>query len=199
MADAFPSISIIIPRLKQGDETAWNDLCEKFRKGLASKTRFLVRRSSSKRLFSADDLVQETFLKAWNKHSSFRGETTRQFAKWILTIQRNTFLDWCRGEKPEELVATWFGFSSPADSPSSQMISQEQEACVHACIAELPSNYQEVLSLRHFEGLKFAEIAEHMNANINTVAGIYRRGLSQLMARMEKNKFDSVCLRNNTN
>ena len=188
MADAFPSISLIIPLLKEGDETAWNDLCDRFRNGLASKTRFLFRSTSAKKTFTAEDLIQETFLKAWKGHAKFQGESTRQFSQWILTILRNTFFDWCRVQKPETDVATWFGFSISTPSAASKMISLEQQAELHAALAELLPRYQQVLISRHFEGMKFAEIARATNTSVNQVTGLYRRGLRKLMLNIDEQR-----------
>ena len=59
----FPSVSIHIPQLKCGDELAWTEVCARFQIGLSSKARQLVRGSGlHQKRFSADDLVQETFL-----------------------------------------------------------------------------------------------------------------------------------------
>ena len=176
----FPSIAMIIPELKIGDEQAWNSLCDRFRAGLISKTRQLINASNLSRKVGPEDIVQETFLKAWNQRATFRGQTTSQFAKWILTILRNTFLDWCRKAPGELTVPTWYGFDADEESPSGAMISVELEAELHACMSELDARQQEVLTLRHFEGLKFVEMSERLNQNINTVAGTYRRSLARL-------------------
>lgn len=186
MSDIFPSISALIPELKSGDQDAWNRLCDKFQTGLSSKTRYLFRSRMLTKKFSPDDLVQETFLKAWKRHASFRGETTSQFAQWMLTILRNTFADWCRDLPRELTVGTWVEFGVDEDTPSSVSISLEQEGELHACLAELDSKYQVVLMLRHFEGLKFSEIAERLELNINTVASLYRRGLGFLTDQLDK-------------
>jgi len=182
MKHVFPSISCLIPDLKTGDEIAWNELCDNFRLGLISKTRFMLRTMGDRKDIVAEDLVQETFLKAWKQRATFRGDTTQQFAKWLLTILRNHFIDCCRRPVRETLLATWFGVEGDDDSPSGQLISIESESELHACLAELKPNYQEVINMRIFEGLKFHEIAEQSGANINTVASIYRRGIQQLFA-----------------
>jgi RNA polymerase sigma-70 factor (ECF subfamily) len=184
MKHVFPSISFLIPQLKSGDEPAWNALCETFRLDLISKTRFLLRSTGGRTDVNPEDLVQETFLKAWNQRSTFRGDNTKQFASWLLTILRNHFIDCCRRPVRETELGTWFGIAGDADSPSEQMISIESESELHACLAELKPKYQEVINMRIFEGLKFAQIAEQSDRSINTVASIYRRGIEQLLAVM---------------
>ncbi len=186
MAKYFPSIAILIPGLKQGDDAAWNSLCDKFRDGLISKARYLFNSVDLNEEHSPEDLVQETLLKAWKQRATFRGTTTSQLAKWMLTILRNTLRDWCRRDPPKFNVATWFGFSDQGESPSAEFLSLEQEAELHACLAELEPRSQQVLNLRTFEGLKFSEIAEKLGLNINTVAGIYRRGILKLTEMMNQ-------------
>ncbi len=187
MSGVFPSFSIRITELR-GDEVAWNRLCDKFRVGLRSKSRYLIETAGAFEGIGSDVLVQETLLEAGNKRDAFRGHTTSQFAKWMLTILRKTYLESCRNELPELTVAHWFSFSDHGATPSTSIISLEQEADLHACLAELDSQFQIVLFLRHFEGLKFAEIAERTGWEINSVAGIYRSGLQRLTMLLDYQK-----------
>lgn len=185
MPKLFPSIATMIPELKRGDENAWEQLCNHFRPGLTSRTRVYLSASKSGQRLSPEDVVQETLLKAWHKRETFRGTTTSQFAKWILTILRNQCLNTFRDINPEASLATWFEFDDHNKTPSSRLVSIEQEASLHACIASLEEGQRNVIILRHFEGLKFAEIAKQTKMNINTVAGIYRRGIAKLSFAMQ--------------
>ncbi len=81
-----------MPQLKVGDEEAWNSLCDKFRVGLDHRARKFISDSKMTSALNADDLVQESLLKAWNQIGKFKGATTAQFAAWLFTIIRNTFL-----------------------------------------------------------------------------------------------------------
>ena len=184
MTKFFPSISILIPELTVGNQPAWNLLADKFRAGLTGKARLLLRQRKLVKKYSPDDLVQETIMKAWTKHETFAGTTTAQFAKWILVIMQNTCCDWFRCSADELSIATWFDFSDHGDSPSAQAISLEREAALHACLAELKPKYRQVIILHHFEGLRFTEIAQQYDLNVNTVASDWRRGATKLKAMM---------------
>ena len=188
MSKLFPSIAMMIPELKLGDEDAWERLCNCFRPGLISRTRVYLNASRHRARLHPEDVVQETFLKAWNKRETFRGETTSQFAKWILTILRNQFVNSTRSIKTEAAFATWFEFNDKSPTPSTQLISVEREALLHACIADMNEELRNIIVLRHFEGKKFSEIAEQTHTNINTVAGLYRRGIAKLTYTMQQLK-----------
>jgi len=175
----------LIPDLKSGEDTAWNSLCERFRAGLIAKSRQLIGTSSCSQSGGPEDLVQEALIKAWSKRDSFQGQTTAQFSSWLLRILYNTFIDWNRGQNIEQNPATWFGFTADSPSPSVMAMTIEQEALLHACIAELETKQAELVMLRHFEGLKYHEIAERTQMNLNTAVGIYRRGILRLNHLMQ--------------
>ena len=184
MAELFPSISNLIPALKCGDEITWNRLFDQFREGLSGKARMLIRNSKLQKKFSAEDLVQETLLKAWNGHESFAGETTAQFAGWVLTIMKNVYRDWFRYCKDDVNLSTWFNFSDQGETPSQVAISHEREAALHACLADLHPVHRQIVIWHHFEGLRFSEIAVKQNMNVNTVASHWRRGAAKLKKLM---------------
>ncbi len=177
-----------MPQLKVGDEEAWNSLCDKFRVGLDHRARKFISDSKMTSALNADDLVQESLLKAWNQIGKFKGATTAQFAAWLFTIIRNTFLDWCKSPKHKSASAgslNWFDFDDGAESPSRIVINSELESRLYACLAELNPQFQQAIILRHFDGLKFNEIAERMKINPNTAASHYRRGIATLKQQLD--------------
>ena len=184
----FSSITYLMPQLKIGDEEAWNNLCDKFRIGLAHRARKFITDSKITSALNADDLVQESLLKAWNQIGKFNGSTTAQFAAWLFKIIRNTFLDWCKSPKHKSASAgsiAWFDFEDMVESPSKIVINTELESRLYACLAELNPPNQEAIILRHFDGLKFNEIAERMKINANTAASHYRRGIATLKQQLD--------------
>jgi RNA polymerase sigma-70 factor (ECF subfamily) len=183
----FPSISSQLARIKNGNRESWDSLCKGFEMGLVGKTRLLLRNSTSKNKVTAEDIVQDTLLKAWRKKDTFRGDNTSQFAKWILTILRNQFLDCCGKIDRDVSIVTWFpgGEQENTDkSPSNQIMSLEEEAKLHAALIQLDEKTQRLIHLRNFEGLRFAEIARKTGQNINTITSNYRRALIRLSQLM---------------
>ena len=172
-----------MPVIRAGDEVAWNQICEKLRFCLTHKARKLLADSTTTASLSAEDLVQESLLKGWKSVDQFEGTTTAQFTAWLFKIIHNTFLDWCKSPKMKAAVnlrLTWFDFVDGADSPSKIAIDNELESRLYACIAELNAETQQVILRRHFDGLKFKQIAEQLQMNPNTAASHYRRGVEEL-------------------
>ncbi|MFK7766391.1 MAG: RNA polymerase sigma factor [Mariniblastus sp.] len=179
------SITHMVPDLHVGDEVAWNKICDKFKVCLIHKARKLISGSNLSASLSSDDLVQESLLKAWNRIDKFRGNNTAQFTAWLFKIIRNTFLDWCKSPKLKASPnSTWFDFADSADSPSEILMDDELESRLYACLAELELQPQKVIMLRHFDGLKFSQIAERLEMNPNTAASHYRRGIEELQNQL---------------
>ena len=140
----------------------------------------LLRHNRLTKKVSSEDIVQETMLKAWRKSNQFAGTTTEELAKWLLTILRNTFLDWCKKYRLEVSMHSWFDLGCSNDSPSRMSMYLETEALLQCRIAEFDPISRKVIVLRLYDGLKFHEIAEKLDVNPNSAASIYRRGLKKL-------------------
>lgn len=197
MSEPFPSISSLVPHLRDDDYESWQRLFERFRTGMLSKARRLLRSSKLKKSLDPEDLVQDAFQKAWLGFSSFRGENTAQFAKWLLTILRNTFLNHCRSKnKTEKDGADLEQVAGTDETPSEKLAVLEQEARLHACIAELSPDEQRLLAMKNFEGLTFREIAEQLNSKASTVCGMHSRAMQRLSKLMQSESYYLVIRKN---
>lgn len=191
MNEYFSSITYLMPQLKVGDKDAWNNLCDKFSIGLQHRANRFIRDARLTSSVNADDLVQESLLKAWKRVERFQGATTAQFAAWLFAIVRNTFLDWCKSPGKKTTLSaslSWFDFEDGIESPSEVAICSELEARLYACLAEIEPVSQKVIMLRHFDALKFVEIAKKVTLNPNTTASLYRRGIEELKNLMEEDE-----------
>ncbi len=195
MADPFPSISSLVPHLREDDFDSWQSLFDRFHTGMLSKARRLLKSSELQMTIDPDDLIQETFKKAWLGFGSFRGENTAQLAKWLLTILKNTFLNHCRSKPSFDQRASnlpdWEILCDPGETPAETLDSLEQEARLHACIAELSPDDQQLLSLKNFEGLTYREIADQLESTASTVCGMHSRAMHRLSKLIRS---ESYCL-----
>jgi RNA polymerase sigma-70 factor (ECF subfamily) len=120
----------------------------------------------------AEDLVQETYLKAFRSFASFQAGTN--FRAWIFKILRNTFLNSCPlrerqvmvGLESEEQVLPVF---ATCTTPESLLIDSSGIAAIRGAIEELPAIYREVILMCDVEEASYREIAEVLSIPIGTV------------------------------
>ncbi len=140
----------------------------------------------------ANDVAQETFLKAWKHMKSF--DPKRSFKTWILTITKNTSLDFLKKKRPvlfskiEEGEGDLDAFLAPhVESPAMPdelFLRKQTKSDVASVLGRLAEGYRTVLTLRYEQGLKFREIAEVLGEPIDTVKSKHRRGLMLLRQMM---------------
>jgi len=127
---------------------------------------------------AAEDLVQETYMKALKGFSSFRQGTN--FRAWIYRILRNTFLTSRAGlaAATTSLDAEDETVPEPAtlETPESILVSRYEQDAVRVALAELPVKFREVILLCDVEGMSYQEIAAALGIPIGTVMSRLSRG-----------------------
>jgi len=135
---------------------------------------------------AAEDLVQETYLKAFRAFSSFRQGTN--FRAWIYRILRNTFLTTQTGLKAtasldddEEAPLE----PETADTPESILLARDAQERIRAALDELPVHYREIILLSDLEEMSYQEISQALSIPMGTVMSRLsraRRALRNLLA-----------------
>jgi RNA polymerase sigma-70 factor (ECF subfamily) len=133
-----------------------------------------------------EDIVADTFLKAWQARDRFEGD--RQAAvRWLLTIARNEAIDRFRAQQHAAGI-TWLEdveFASSDLSPEQQVIENEQWQQLQAIVQTLNERQREIIVLRYVLGWKVKHIAEHLEMAENTVSANLRRILQQLQTEVQ--------------
>ena len=129
----------------------------------------------------ADDLTQETFMKAWESRDRYE---ERGVAKaFLFQIASRCLKDFYRRKQEvlcgEEAWSVWER-ESVEPGPDESLETAEEIARMHRVMARLSRGQQEVLSLRYFSQLSFSEIAGILEMPLNTVLSHARRGLAAL-------------------
>ena len=143
----------LIARWKNGDERAATELVERHAAALA---RFAV--SSGERA-EIDELVQDTFVRAFASIDTFRGESS--FRTWLFTIERRLLIDRRRAEKrrrdrteiQEDDAATEY-------DALDGVVAYETQRRLERAVERLSPTQREVFALRVGEGLSYKEIAD---------------------------------------
>ena len=134
----------------------------------------------------AEDIAQETFIRAWSKLSTFRLDGN--WKGWLCRIASNLTIDALRRQKPTTDIENQ-KLQAPGDSPESAAVKSERARAVRAAIMRLPVQGRTALILREYEGLSYREISETLDIPLGTVKSrlndARRRLQTDLAAYME--------------
>jgi len=135
----------------------------------------------------AEDIVQESFVRAYAALGSFRTEYA--FYPWLSTIARNlAFTQVNREERKESLdKLTERGFDA-ADSelgPLEKLLNEESERRFYKALMGMPATYRTVFVLRHFENMDYVEIASYLKIPHGTVDSRLYRARKYLLEELK--------------
>jgi RNA polymerase sigma-70 factor, ECF subfamily len=155
--------SELIARWKAGDQRAASALVARHASALA---RFAV---ASGERNEVDELVQDTFVRAFNSLDGFRGESS--FRTWLFTIERRLLVDRRRSEKRRrDRVEIQEDDASTEYDALDGVVASETERRMRQAMSRLSPTQKEVFTLRVAEGLSYREIA----AAVGTTEGAAR-------------------------
>jgi RNA polymerase sigma factor (sigma-70 family) len=129
----------------------------------------------------AQDIVQESYLRAFKFFSGFQGGDSRA---WLLKIVRNTSYTFLERNKPASLAEEFDEKIHAADTAppdvESEMVRNVESRMLREALDALPVNFREILILRELEGMSYKEIAELVEVPMGTVMSSLARGRERL-------------------
>lgn len=142
---------------------------------------------------SADDIMQETFLKAVASIERGKYNDDGRFVSWLMRIAHNQVIDYFRVNKRRREVASEdsvmeiasvrsMGYDTGAEG---KIIREQTAAQLQKLVDSLPQEQREVVVMRHFMNLSFKEIAEQTGVSINTALGRMRYALKNLRKEVD--------------
>lgn len=135
----------------------------------------------------AEDLVQDTLLRAFRAIERFDGRYPRA---WLLTILRNTNINRHRKKRPELLddpdrtMATVADTSSTGETPEGLVVGATFDAVVEDALAHLPDDFRRTIELVDIQGLAYAEAAEVLGVPVGTVMSRIHRARHRIRNRL---------------
>ncbi|AYC30420.1 RNA polymerase sigma factor [Paenisporosarcina cavernae] len=138
----------------------------------------------------AEDVVQDVFMKLWREHAPYSPEKGK-FSSWLLTMVRNTSLDFHRKKSRQNEVAYM-----EHDSEQVQVIDakeeipehfvewREKQSTIRTAIAELKEDQQKIVELFYFQGLSQDVIATKLDIPLGTVKSRIRLALGHLKKKL---------------
>ena len=170
-------------RLQQREPQAMAELYDRFGR-LAYSIIFAVVRDTG----VAEDLVQETFLRVWNRAGGFDAERGA-LGPWLLAIARNRAIDYVRSAraKMDRNLTELDLFERAEHGNPSSFVDMERDILgadsarrIKAAMAKLNQNQQKVIELAYYEGLSQTEMAERLKQPLGTVKTWVRTALKHL-------------------
>lgn len=180
---------LLVERVQSGDQAAFGLLVDKYQRRLLRLVLRMVRDSAE-----AEDVVQETFIKAYRALPNFRGESA--FYTWLYRIGVNTAKNWlvANGKR----MPTVSDLSNDDDeqsfedserlrddeTPDRVLMSKEIGETVNAAMSALPEDLRTAITLREIDGLSYEEIAQVMDCPIGTVRSRIFRAREAIASRL---------------
>jgi RNA polymerase sigma-70 factor (ECF subfamily) len=188
--DAERSDEELITAYLKGEEPAFGTLTARHLRGVYTFALRMVGDPAA-----ADDIAQETFLKAWKSLKKYE-EATSKFKTWLLRIARNTAVDYLR--KRKHVPISYFENETGSNILAETVADQEELAPdllaklddakeLNKVMEELSPKHREILQLYYSNDCTFEEIAELVGEPANTVKSRHRRALAALRTLIAPN------------
>jgi RNA polymerase sigma-70 factor, ECF subfamily len=184
-----PDDDALIAASQRGDDAAFGMLVRRHQRAVHRLAWSLTRSASD-----ADDLTQETFVRAWRAIARF--ELGQPVFPWLARIVTNTAYSLFRHRRrrPEQSIeplveqgAQW----GVDDDPAAHAATSERDARLRACFAELAPEHQAVLALRVMQDLSYEQIAQALGVPVGTVMSRLSRARAELKRRMAEGTGES--------
>jgi len=164
---AGPGDDALVTSAQKGDEAAFGEIVRRYQRAVYRVAWALTRNDAD-----ADDLAQEAFVRAWGAIGRF--EIGQPLYPWLARITTNLAYSLFRRRKRrpeapiEPLLEAGMQFGVE-DDPAEHAVTDERNANLRACFAQLSPEHQAVLALRVVQDLSYEEIARALNVPMGTV------------------------------
>ncbi len=181
----------LLLQVRKGDEAAFALLVQRYQTAV-----FNVAYRMFGRRQDAEDAAQEAFLRAYRALDRF--DVQRPFAPWIKRITTNLCLNWLESErvKPQLSAAdlnpgkaeapTMDQWAQAAPGPEQVMVQQERSDRLRRAILQLPPRYRAVIEYRHFQEMRYDEIAAVLARPLSSVKSDLFRARKLLAEKMKE-------------
>jgi len=187
----------IVRKVMEGDKDAFRHLQKKYHRLITSAVRRVIQKPHD-----VEDLVQDTFIKAYTALPSYRAEFS--FSAWLYRIASNACIDYLRRRRLptfsiDKPVTGDDGGEYTIELPDQEEIADlklmtgEKKQILEQAIASLPDKFRTVVQLRHEEDLDYQQIADILKLPIGTVkAHLFRarKRLYDILKEHEHHFFD---------
>jgi len=171
----------LMKRIQARDADALEELYELYHRLLFGMVLSIVKKREE-----AEDMLQEIFVKIWNKAESFDPERGNAYS-WIVTLARNQAIDRIRskGYKSQEKQSVsihqpLFSLEGDKHDPMETTIFSDRAELVKKALGQIPEAQSEVIKIAYYRGMTQREIADYLDIPLGTVKTRTRQGMMKL-------------------
>lgn len=172
----------LVERVRGGDDDAFRQLVERHSRSIY-RTAYRITSNSA----DADDVVQETFLRAYRALHTYDGRAS--FTTWTHRIAVNCALDLidsrkrrdARIESTDDLTA----LASQDASPERVVLGAQMQRAIASALKAMSGNERTAFVLRHFEGVPLEEIGQILGIKTNATKNTIFRAVTKLRERLQ--------------
>lgn len=181
------SDSELARKIKAGEKTAFQEIFERYAPRI-----YQFSLSYLKSKADAEELVQDVFLKIWEKREML--DVSKNIKAFIFKVAVNTIYDFIRRKNIENAFSDFAraNFETVSDNTWHTVIYDEMTANLKELVAKLPDQQQKIFQLSREEGLTSEEIAAKLNLSKRTVENHLYRAISFLKENFKRDSFISV-------
>ena len=178
------SDSSLIEAWGDGDERAATELVRRHAAPLARFLSAAGARAGAGAGEDVEDLVQETFLRAFRRIETFRGVSS--FRTWLMTIGSNLLKDsWRRRSRRPEVSLEERDIVDEAGDPQDKVVAGDIAARIGAFVQTLPRMQRDVFLLRAQQGVEYQEIASALGTTAGAARVHYHHAIKRLKALLD--------------
>lgn len=185
-----PTDELLVAEFMSGNDKAFDVLLQRHKDKLYTYILYIVKNNDL-----ADDVFQETFVKAIMQMRQGKYEHNGKFSAWIMRIAHNLLIDVFRTEKSNQFVYDEEAEKAWMDQAARNTDSFENEESeevmfkkLQIMINQLPVNQREVVNMYYYQDMSFKEIAAATSVSINTALGRMHYAMNNLRKMAEKNR-----------
>lgn len=135
----------------------------------------------------ANDVLQNTFLKAWKNIDEFQGKS--RLYTWIYRIAVNEALDFIRRQKSQYIVSTDVDLSVANRLMGDEYFDGDRsQALLQEAIANLPDVQRMVFNLRYYEEMKYSEMSKYLGTSEGALKASYHIAVQKITDYVKKNQ-----------
>lgn len=177
----YEDVNTLVDKIKEGDREAFMTLTSLYQKKV-----FLLAFSFFRNKEDALDIVQETFLRFYEKVKMF--QRGKNFQNWILQIAKNLCVDyyrknysksreWDRNKPIEEM-------NLPVQNSYDPLSSSDLREIISTCLKKLAEKQRMIFVMRHYNQLKYREIAQILDISLGTAKSLHFKAVQNLRGLM---------------